>query len=242
MKQLAVKQFLQKTFKVLGLAGYWLEVLGNLPVAFIAIIYGNSGNGKTEFCMQLAKILAAFDKVAWLSYEQGHGMDLQLAVERNKMDEVSGKFVIIDPLEGIDEAALSINPGKTIYEALDKYMSKPKSPRFIFIDSLDYTQITIDQYFALKRKHGKKKTLIFISHAEGKYPATKTGRKIEYDGGVGIFVKKFIAYTHKNRFGGSKDHIIYEKRARELNPLYFAKPDQAKQPKKRGRKPKEEKQ
>ncbi|MRG45514.1 hypothetical protein GFS24_10335 [Chitinophaga sp. SYP-B3965] len=214
MKVLGVVQFKQKRFKLLGIAAPWLKALGNLPAAFMGIIYGKPGNGKTEYCMQLAAYLTNFGKVAWLSYEQGHGFDLQLAVNRNIDERHTGKFLVIDPEEDIP-------PGVSLFEDLDNFLSKRNSPDFVFIDSLDYTRFTWAEYLALKKKHGKKKGIIFISHAKGKGPKTNIGEQIEHDGAFGIFVSKFIAYIHKNRYGGTDDYIIYEERARQLNPLYF---------------------
>lgn len=216
MKSLGVQQFLQKKFKLLGIDGEWRGLLGELPDAFTGIIYGASGNGKTELCIRLAKYFTLFEKAAWLSYEQGHGYDLQRAIVRNDMMLCNGKFTVIDPMK-------KMKPGMTIFQELDKYLGKRGTPRFIFIDSLDYTRITFEQYDALKQKYGHKKAIIWISHAEGKKPKSAVGRDIEYDGGFGILVSKFIATPIKSRFGAIEDYIIWEERARAMNPLYFEK-------------------
>lgn len=214
MKVLGVVQFKQKRYKLLGIEAPWVQTLGNLPACFMGIIYGKPGNGKTEFCMQLGAYLTNFGKVAWLSYEQGHGFDLQLAFNRNIDERHTGKFLVIDPEEDIP-------PGMSLYEDLDNFLSKRNSPDFVFVDSLDYTGFSWAEYKALKKKHGKKKAIIFISHAKGKGPKTNIGEQVEHDGAFGIFVSKFIAFVNKNRFGGTDDFIVYEKRARQLNPLYF---------------------
>jgi hypothetical protein len=214
MKVLGTVQFQQKKFKTLPLTGRFKNTLGNIPYHFMAIIYGDSGNGKTECCIQLAKDLTAFGKVAWLSYEQGHGFDLQTAVNRNKMEDVSGNFLIIDPVSDLPH-------GTTFLQDLDKYLAKRNSPEFIFIDSVDYTRFDFADYEVLKTKYGHRKTFIWISHANGNKPQKRVATQILYDGGIGIFVKNFIATVIKNRFGGFTDYIIYEKMARERNPLYF---------------------
>jgi hypothetical protein len=214
MKTLGIVQFQQKKFKLLGLKGEFADQLGDLPTGFQMIVWGNSGNGKTEYCIRLAKSLANYGKVAWLSYEQGHGYDLQKAINRNKMGEVSGKFYIIDPNS-------QRKAGKSYLEELDDYLSARNSPNFIFIDSVDYTRFSFDDYDFLKKKYGHNKGFIFISHAEGKHPKSAVGKRILYDGGMGFYVNKFISVVEKNRFGGEADFIIYEKRARELNPAYF---------------------
>lgn len=236
MKVLGIKQFHQKKYKLLKLVGSGFEkLLGNVPMFFIAVIYGFSGNGKTELCVRLAKLFSKFGKVAWLSYEQRHGFDLQQATTRNKMEENTGNFLVIDPIANIPE-------GVSLLEDLDAYLSSKNSPRFIFIDSIDYTGFTWDDYVFLKNKYANKKGLFFISHS------TKNGilrkrisEQILFDGGLGLFVRDFICFPEKNRFGGTEPYVVYEKEARKRNPAFFTKRIQeTTTPKKKGKSTKKE--
>ncbi|WP_143960254.1 P-loop NTPase family protein [Litoribacter populi] len=217
MKVLGVKQFHQMRFKFLPIGDTkFAGTLGKIPYNFSAVIYGFSGNGKTEFCMQMAKMLCQFGKVAWLSYEQRHGSDLQEATKRNRMDEESGVFYPIDPIEGTE--------GVGLLEDLDNYLKKRNSPDFIFIDSIDYTGFSWADYTYLKNRYGQKKAFIFISHSNKNGALKKEiSSKILFDGGMGIFVSKYIAHPEKNRFGGFEPYLVWEERARELNPAFFAK-------------------
>jgi hypothetical protein len=218
MKVLGVKQFHQMRFKFLPWGKSPLAAtMGKIPYNFIAVIYGFSGNGKTEFCMQLAKELCKFGTVGWLGYEQRHGSDLQEATRRNNMDDVSGKFFPIDPIDGIPE-------GVTLLEDLDNYLKKRNSPDFVFIDSVDYTGFTWEDYVFLKNKYGKRKSFIFISHSTKSGALKKAiSERIVFDGGLGIFVSKYIATPEKNRYGGFEPYVVWEERARLVNPLFFAK-------------------
>ena len=218
MKVLGIKQFHQKKYKLLDIKGTAFEnLLGKVPMFFIAIIYGFSGNGKTEFCVRLAKLFSRFGKVAWLSYEQRHGFDLQQATTRNKMEENVGNFLVIDPIANIKE-------GVSLLEDLDKYLSAKNSPRFIFFDSIDYTGFTWEDYVFLKNKYGHKKGLFFISHSTKNGALKKRiSEKILFDGGMGLFVKDFICTPEKNRFGGLEPYVIYEPEARKRNPAFFTK-------------------
>ncbi len=228
MKILGVKQVQQKRYKLLDQPECeFKNHLGDIPAHFMMIVFGDSGNGKTEYDIKLAKYFASFGRVLWLSYEQGHGYDLQKAINRNNMEEVSGNFLISDPVADLPR-------GVSFVEDIDKCLKKRNSPEFIFIDSLDYTGFTWDEYDFLKRKYGNKKTFVFISHSEGKKPLKRIGQQILYDCCIGIYVKNFIATNVKNRFGGDEDYIIYPEKARELNPLYFKvklKESAAKEPK-----------
>lgn len=218
MKVLGVKQFHQKTFKLLPLKNSPLKgILGNVPKYFTAVVYGYSGNGKTEFNIMLAKELSQHGKVLWLSYEQRHGYDLQKATKRNDMQDESGRFLVADPLEGLEE-------GVSLLEDLDNYLSRRGNADYIVFDSIDYTGFKWEDYEYLKNKYFDKKGFIFIAHS------TRTGQlrrsiseRIMFDGGLGIHVKDFIAYPEKNRFGGFEPFVVFEERARERNPLYFAK-------------------
>lgn len=218
MKVLGVKQFHQKTFKFLDLSKSKLKpVLGDVPKFFIGVIYGFSGNGKTEFCIQLAKELSFHGRVVWLSYEQRHGSDLQAATIRNNMGDRSGNFLVADPLA-------EIKKGVSLLEDLDNYLSKRNSPEYVFIDSLDYTGFTWEDYVFLKNKYGHKKGIFFLSHSKKNGTVLKRiTEQVIFDGGLSIFVNDFIATPIKNRYGGFESYVVYEKMARERNPLFFEK-------------------
>ncbi|PQJ09518.1 hypothetical protein CJD36_019970 [Flavipsychrobacter stenotrophus] len=219
MKVLGIDQFHKKKFKFLGFKDEWLFFIGNLALNFIGIIYGKSGQGKTEFCIRLAKYLCKFGRVAWLSYEQGHDFDFQMASIRNNMQEEAGKFLPIDPLQKRQK-------GKTKFQELDDYLSKRSTPEFVFIDSLDYLDITPEEYYYLKEKYGGKKGIIFLSHEKNGAPESKVGQKIEYDGKFSVRVFKYIARKMKNRVGGSGNYVVYFKEARRVDPLFFKKAEQ----------------
>jgi hypothetical protein len=216
MKALGVVQYEQKKFKLLNLDGSpFKEVFGNIEKHFICVIGGFSGNGKTEMSLQFAKTLCKHGKVAWVSYEQRHGYDLQTAIIRNNMREVSGSFIPIDPIANKPK-------GVSYLEDLDNYLSKRNSPDYIFIDSLDYTGWRWDDYIYLKEKFAGKKTLIFLCHTDKAGNCRKTiSTDIYFDGGLFILVQKYIATPIKNRYGGFEPYVIWEKKARELNPLFF---------------------
>lgn len=232
MKGLGVKQFLQMTFTRMPLSEEFAPIMGDLPYNFVGIVYGEPGHGKTEFCIRLAKELARHDKVAWLSYEQGHSASLQNSIIRNKIDEIAGSIVFQDPLKKMEVEG-------NIYESLVCYLKKRSTPRFIFIDSVDYTRMSVDDFYDLSKKFKEKKGIIFIAHAEGGKIKEKVGRKIEHDGEFGIFVKNYIARPKKSRYSAVDAYIVWEEQARKREPLFFRKQLEKEQPtkKRRGRKP-----
>jgi hypothetical protein len=239
MKVLGVKQFHQMSFKFLPVPSGWAGTLGKVPHNFIAVVYGFSGNGKTEFVVQLVKMLAKLDKkVGWLSYEQRHGSDFQMSTKRNRMEEVSGNFYPIDPIAGVPD-------GVSLIEDLDKYLRRRNSPDVVVIDSIDYTGFGWEEYVMLKNRYGSRKTFLFIAHSTKSGAIKKAiSERIIFDGGMGIFVSHYIAHPIKNRFGGFDPYVVWEDRARVVNPAFFAAQVQADpKPKKKGvnkKKPSEE--
>lgn len=221
MKVLGGFQFGQMTFELLPIDGRFKGSLGDLCMGFVMVIFGNSGNGKTETALDLADYFRSLDMgdVAWLSYEQRHGYDLQKGWKRkglhiNKAGHSSA--LVIDPIA-------NRAPGVSFVEDLYNYLKKKNSPKFIFIDSIDYLKIKFDEYANFLKEAFPNKNFIFLSHAKGNMPKTTIAEKIMYDGGLAWYVHKYIAYPVKNRFGGFEPYVVFEERARDLNPDFFAK-------------------
>lgn len=217
MKALGIKQFHQMKFNILPIEGTEFEgILGEVARHFIAVIKGYSGNGKTEFTIRLCKLLAKkYDKVDYLSYEQRHSKSLQDATIRNNMEDVTGKFIPVDPLF---KKPANVNNLEHLCERLDKR----GSAECVVIDSVDYTGWNKADYLFLKERYSNKKTFIFIAHSDKSGKLRKQiAEDIWFDGDIGICVKTYIGFPEKNRYGGFEPYVIWEKKARELNPLFF---------------------
>ena len=163
--------------------GEWEKAFGHPDRTGTWIIWGNSGNGKSSFVMQLAKYLCRFAKVAYDSLEESTGLSLKNSLVRHKMEEVNRRFVILD---------------RESMEELSERLSKRRSPEIVIIDSFQYSGLTYATYKAMKEKHANK-LLIFISHAEGMNPEGRAAKKVAYDADVKIFVQGFWAMC-KGRF------------------------------------------
>lgn len=194
MKRLyGVNDFIAKKFKSLLFSGDWEKFCGQPEDNFSAIVYGESGNGKTDFCMQFAKMLSKFDRVYYNSFEQGFSKSLQECVVRQKMKDVSGKVVFAHMED---------------YPAMVERLKKKKSPKFVFIDSRDYMNLTTEQFKELKHLFPKK-CFIVICHEDGAKPKGNHGKSIQYMVDIKIRVRGFVAMP-KSRFGGNQDFIIWE--------------------------------
>jgi len=217
LKTIGRKQLLQKKHKYVPLTGKLLDTFGKMPVASLICVFGLNGVGKTELVHQVVCALLDIFKnmrARWVSYEQGHGADIQEAVKRNFNDTHDGQIAFSDPYE-------DFVPGMSLLQELDAEMSKPKSAWIWVIDSIDAAHFDEEEFWNMYKKHSKKKLIICLSFEVNGQPKTVLARNIGGYGHYKIHVKKFIGYVEKSRFGGDADYIIYEERARELNKAYF---------------------
>ena len=183
--------------RVIPFTGAWAEAFGQPERTGIWFVWGQSGNGKTGFLMQLAKELCKFGRVAYDSLEQGTSLSMQQTLVQNRMEETGGRFLLLTR-ESIEE--------------LDARMSKPKSPDFYMVDSFQYTGLSAAEYADFASRH-RNKLVIFVSQAEGRNPDGRTARKVMFDADQKIFVEGFKAVS-KGRFFGPKGHyIIWEEGA-----------------------------
>lgn len=161
----------------------WEAAFGQPGKTGTWLIWGQSGNGKSSFVIQLAKYLCKFAKVAYDSLEESTGLSLQKSLVLHNMQEVSKRFLILD---------------RESMEDLSIRLKKKRSPDIVIIDSFQYSGLTYASYKNLKEAHPNK-LLIFVSHAEGVNPEGRAAKKVMYDADVKIFVQGFRAVC-KGRF------------------------------------------
>jgi hypothetical protein len=195
----SVSNVLSKKFNPLSFSGDWESTLGKPDKAFSAIIWGNTTNGKTEAAIKLAKYLTNFGKVAYDSLEQGLSATIQQALLRNHMDTLGNSFILLD---------------REPFDDLIERMSKPKSPDFLFIDSVQYTRITKVQYYQLKELMLKKgKGIIWISQAKGKLPKGSLADDIMFDVDLKLWVEGFKLFPDGRLNGGGEPFVIWAQKA-----------------------------
>lgn len=197
-RAISVDELLKTKFKTMAFEGEFKEAVGTPEMSGSWIIWGQSGNGKTRFTLQLAKYMTKFGKVAYNSLEEGAKLSFKRAIQQTGMISVAKRFIILK--------------GETI-EQLTERLSKQKAPNIIIIDSVQYTDLDKKGYKTLINSFPSK-LFIFISHAEGKNPKGSTADAIRYDSDVKIFVQGYKAFV-VSRFGGGKPFIIWEEGAME---------------------------
>lgn len=192
-RAISVNDLLNRKFKGLEFEGEWLESFGQPEITGTWLIWGNSGNGKTRFALQLAKYLSGFCKVVYNSLEEGISMSLQRAVEQVDFRKCKNNVMILDK-EHIDD--------------LIKRLAKPRSAEVVIIDSLQYTGMTYREYKTIKDRF-RNKLFVFVSHAEGKMPEGRVARSVRFDANVKIWIEDYKAYP-VSRYGGGKPYVIWD--------------------------------
>lgn len=171
-----------------------LASFGQLTDNFVMIIWGKSGNGKSNFIMQFLREMARYGKVLYVSLEEG----FEASFQNNAMRHMNG----------VDSGVLFTDHTMT-FEELFKTLAKKRSPKFVVIDSVQYWGIRYTHYKKLKERFPHK-TFIFISHAQGKEPGGKTANDIRYDAGIKVYVEGYVAFVvSRYQEGLSKPYVIW---------------------------------
>ena len=131
------------------------KAIGEAEMKGCWLIYGSEKNGKTWFTLQLVKALAYFEKVAYISAEEGTDLSFRRACERAGI--TAADKILFDEYLSVEE--------------IKQKFLKPKMPNIIVIDNLT---IYPDEF----KCHGIRdfieafptKLIIFVSHEERKLP------------------------------------------------------------------------
>ena len=132
-RALSVKEVLSMKKDTFPFEGQWADAFGQPERTGVWFVWGNSGNGKSSFVMQLCKELCRFGRVAYDSLEEGACLTMQNTMRRFRMQDVNRRFLLLDS-EPLDQLSLR--------------MDRRKSPDFYVIDSFQYTQMTYARKFS----------------------------------------------------------------------------------------------
>lgn len=102
-RALTAKNLLEKTYDTFNFSGIWLEVFGTPTTSGIWLIYGKEKNGKTWGTLLIANYLTSFEKVLYVSAEEGTDMEFQAAIKRAKISDKNKNihFIEYEPIEDL---------------------------------------------------------------------------------------------------------------------------------------------
>jgi predicted ATP-dependent serine protease len=201
----SLKQLREHQFDVYKFSEEWAAILSNkVEHGFNAIVFGESGSGKTTFVLNFCKELTNFGNVYYNTLEQGKSGSLQ--EQARQVGLLNGEF---------DE---KIKFGTDTFDEMFEKIKTTRA-RFIIVDSINYmgkNGLTYNQYQQLKEfckrsKSKNKKSLILISHASAKQPKGNYAKKIRYDVDIKIQCIKGKAYSD-SRYGATKPYTIFSKK------------------------------
>jgi hypothetical protein len=186
------KDIESKKYECFDWDGEWLSAFGNPAMNSRWFVLGPSASGKSSFVMQLAKKLCEYGPTLYMSYEEGVGMEFQRRLKLMKMNEVQGRFVV--------------TPDDTYKEIMDR-LSKPKSPRFIVVDSFQVSDWSYEQALELMKRYPQK-GFVFISQEDKGQPIGKAAVRLRYIADMKIRVAGYKAYCQGRSAGSPGNYYV----------------------------------
>ncbi|MEZ3524778.1 AAA family ATPase [Bacteroidales bacterium] len=189
------KEVLAKKYKTLPWGPKWNIPFGEVPVNETWFISGASASGKSSFVMQLAKELCNYGTVLYLSYEEGVSRSFQERLRRERMNEVQGRFRTV-----VGDS----------YADLVERLRRPKSAKFVIIDSFQDSKLTFEEVEELIARFHRK-SFIFISQEYKGQPMGKPAGRLRYKAGLKVRVSGYKAFC-QGRFTGNPDsyYVVWE--------------------------------
>lgn len=190
MRSLSVRNILEKRFKVFEFKdAVYQKVLGVVERSGCWIIYGKDKNGKTWYGLLLAMLLSSFEKVLYVSAEQGTGLAFQDSIKRAKITATNSQLKFV---------------GYVPFDELRQALKSRKSPKVVFIDNCT---AYADELKAADLKRllleFENKLFIFLSHEERNEPNNALAKQIKKYANVIARVQGLTAHISGRVPGGS---------------------------------------
>jgi len=143
--------------------------------------------------MQLSKELCNYGTVLYLSYEEGINQSFQRRMEYLGMDTVQGKFRVVT-----DDT----------FDDVVERLKKPKSPKFVVVDSFQLAYWTYEQCEHLVKDLFPNKCFIFVSQEAKGQPMGKPALRLRYLSDMKVRVMGYKAYCQGRAIGEAGSHYV----------------------------------
>ena len=181
----------------LPFTGKFAELIGQPSIPFHTLIYGKPKSGKSIFSLIFADYLATnFGDVLYIASEEGYKGTLKQKV--NEFTSTPADLHFIDLRD---------------FDAIYHYTDKNKFD-FIFIDSVDFCKITVDQVEVLKANNPG--TSVAIVKQATKAGDFRGSQEYAHNCDVMIDVREGVAYS-KGRFNAGGEMLIFEENLKNEN-------------------------
>ena len=179
------------------------ELFGKPARPFHCMVFGRPKQGKSIFSFQFAAYLSQFGKVLYIASEEGFGGTLQKKIKDFGLE--NNKFVNFSNAKGMDEMRKVI-PGHD----------------FVFIDSVNYSRLEVEDVEQLKREFPKTS---FITIQQ----ATKGGQfrgSQEYAHNCDMIVEVISGVAHQiGRFQAASEYEIFKEPEQKAENKADEKPE-----------------
>jgi hypothetical protein len=152
----------QKKYKTFAFTDEWLKVMGTPETTGIWLVYGIEKNGKTWFSLKLAEYLTDFEKVLYISAEEGMSLSIKETLQRVKFDIGNRRLLFMEYIP---------------IEELDQLLSKKQAPKIVFLDNLTIyaDELKNGIFRKLVAKHHDK-LFVCVAHEERNEPYTAVAK------------------------------------------------------------------
>lgn len=172
-------------YELLRWDDWWALPFGHPAADSTWFVMGPSASGKSSFVMQLGRELCRYGTVLYVSYEEGVRMEFQRRLKYLHMNEVKARFSVVT-----DDN----------YEELTERLDRPKSARFVIIDSFQYSGWTYEQAKTLVDRFPKK-GFVFVSQEYKGQPLGKAAVRLRYMADMKVRVAGYKAYCQGRATG-----------------------------------------
>lgn len=187
-RAISTKTLFEKVYKTFDFDGIWKLVFGILSKGGIWIIYGDEKNGKTAFALKLAEYLSKFEKVWYISAEEGTGKEFQENVKRMKVNPLNPNIKWSEYTE---------------IEELKSKLSQRQSPKICFLDNATvYVDDLKNGVLRNLLQEFPNTTFILLAHMEKNEPYTATAKLAKKLAKIIIRVEGLTAFVSGRCPGG----------------------------------------
>ncbi len=174
-KALTINNLLKKKFTPMPFEGIHKEVFGTPTIGGLWLLCGPEKHGKTWGALLLADYLSRFEKVLYVSAEQGIDLEFQDSIKRAKLDPTNSRVQFLE-YEPIDE--------------IKEKLKRRRAPKIVVLDNLTiYNEELRGKGVKALKQEFPNVTFICVAHEERGNPYTATAAMVSKLAKVLIRVK-----------------------------------------------------
>ena len=190
MRAKTLENLYDKKFITFPFGGLWERAFGTPETTGCWIVYGAEKNGKTWFSLKLAEYLSTFDRVLYVSAEEGTGKNFVDTCRRAALQVANTKALHFEDYIPLEE--------------LDARLGKRKAPRIVVLDNLTIysDELRAPELTALLLKHPDT-LFVFVAHEEKGQPYTAIAKRVRKLAKAIVQVKGLTAFISGRCPGGA---------------------------------------